>query len=76
MDDTAQFAAPDEAGSLKHTQVLAEAGQRHVERFGQSTDRLGSGGQSGQNAAAGRVGQGGKYGVQSGVPILNHKVQY
>ncbi|MNT49997.1 hypothetical protein D3C72_1868880 [compost metagenome] len=62
--DAARLRARDEAGAFEHAQVLHEAGQRHAMRFGELGHAEAALTQRFEHAAAGRVGQGRKHGVQ------------
>jgi hypothetical protein len=72
----AALVAPDQAGALKHVEVLEYRRQRHGKRLGQRGNgefrRLA---QARQHGAPGRIGQGGKDAVEVTGLIVNHKVK-
>jgi len=65
----------DEARVLQDAEVLEEAGQRHVERFGQLAYRRVAFAQPDEHGAARRVGQRAEHRVES-PQMVNHKVNY
>jgi hypothetical protein len=72
----AALAASDQAGDLKHVEVLEHRRQRHRKRLCQRGDgefrRLG---EARQHGAPGRIGQSGKDAVQVIGLIVNHEVK-
>ena len=69
--------ARDQAGPLEHLQVFRDRRHAHVERLRELGDRRLAGGETGENGAAGRVGQGAERGVEGAVRTLsvyNHSV--
>src|SRR5215475_159444 len=66
----------DEPGLLQDTDVLLHAREGHVELHGKVRDRGLCTSELLQNAASGGVRERGERGVEAGVHILNHSVQY
>src|SRR5215510_6064438 len=66
----------DEPGLLQNTDVLLHAREGHVELHGKVRDRGLCTSELLQNAASGGVRERGERGVEAGVRILNHSVQY
>src|SRR5215472_12003915 len=66
----------DEAGLLQHPDVLAHAGEGHVECLGQIRDRRVAASQPLQHATAGGVREGRERGIESTGGILNHLVHF
>src|SRR5262249_45993724 len=68
--------ARDEADLLQHPDVLAHAGEGHVECLGQIRDRRVAASQPLQHATAGGVREGRERGIESTGGILNHLVHF
>src|SRR5260221_4722514 len=65
-----------ETGLLQDTHVLLHARQGHVELLGKGRDRSVCTSELLQNAASGGVRERGERGIEAGLRILNHGVQY
>jgi len=71
----AALAAPDQAGDLKHVEMLEHRGQRHGERRRERRDgEFRRRAEASQHGAPSRIGQGGKDAVQAMGVIVNHEV--
>src|SRR6266545_1705026 len=66
----------DEPALLQDAEVLLHARERHVELLGKIRDRRVCASELLQNAASGGVRDRGERGVETGLQILNHLVQY
>src|SRR5947209_2377789 len=66
----------DEPGLLQDADVLLHAGEGHVEPLGEVGDRSIGASELLENAASGGVRNRGERGVEVGLRILNHVVQY
>src|SRR5215470_10138767 len=72
----ADFFRDDEPGLLEEADVLLHAREGHVELLGQVRDRRFRATQLLEDAATGDVCQRGERGIEAGIRILNHLVQY
>src|SRR5512143_602991 len=66
----------DEPGLLQDADVLLHAREGHVELLGKVRDRSVGTSQLLQNAASGGIRERGERGIEAGLHILNHMVQY
>jgi len=66
----------DEPRPFQHAHVLLHAGERHVEPVGEVRDRGFRTAELLEHAAPGRVRQRREHGIEVGLRILNHMVQY
>src|SRR5919198_3062636 len=73
---TADFFGRDEPGLFEHADVFLHAGEGHVELVGEVGDRGVAARELLENAAPGSVRERGEGGVEAGLQMLNHVVQY
>ena len=73
--DSPVTATAKQSGFFKNPQMFLDRGERHGVRAGQLCHPLFASGEMGQDAAPGRIGQGGKSAVQA-LGIFNHLVKY
>src|SRR5690606_2816648 len=74
--DTSGFRGRDEPGALEHAHVLPHSRERHLKLPGQLGDRRLGAPEPLQHPAPGRIRQCRECGIEAGLLMLNHLVQY